>query len=380
MGAARRLCVRAVVLTVMMSALLSLALPSCQFPEYGIATGGGAGSAGTLEGGMPNLPAGAAGTAGDDPGGVGGDGNAGAPDAGAAGEPERPSCVAQSSCVPGPPADWVGPIAFWEGMTSSALPDCPPGYANPNDRYRDLSAPNPCTCTCAAQGQACSTTLHIHSDQGCAMDKECATVSAVSTCKGVSGCIGSQGTMVADAWTISGGSCAATITPPGPVTWRYHARLCQPTGSCDDPSQVCAPTPPLPYVTQRCVTRVMSAGQTLPECPLDYPLRNETLYEAFTDTRSCTACGCSSVSGGSCSGQLLMGRDTTCSVMGIGSTTYPLEGGGCQPFNLGSGNVRPTSVIGQYTVTPGTCSVASQPSQKGDAVPSGRATVVCCKL
>src|SRR3954468_16908454 len=109
MGAARRLCVRAVVLTVMMSALLSLALPSCQFPEYGIATGGGAGSAGTLEGGMPNLPAGAAGTAGDDPGGVGGDGNAGAPDAGAAGEPERPSCVAQSSCVPGPPADWVGP-------------------------------------------------------------------------------------------------------------------------------------------------------------------------------------------------------------------------------------------------------------------------------
>jgi hypothetical protein len=107
-------------------------------------------------------------------------------------------------------------------------------------------------------------------------------------------------------------------------------------------------------------------------------MRQELLYEIFTDNRSCTACGCSGVSGGSCSGQLVMSKDTNCTLSGIGTTSYPLTSSECQTFNLGSGNVHPASVIGQYTVQAGTCSVASQASGMGEAAPSGRATVVCC--
>ncbi|HKO49036.1 MAG TPA: hypothetical protein VJV79_14995, partial [Polyangiaceae bacterium] len=58
MGATRRLCVRAVVLAGMIGAIVSLALPACQFPEYGMANGG---SAGAPAGGVPGDAGGAAG-------------------------------------------------------------------------------------------------------------------------------------------------------------------------------------------------------------------------------------------------------------------------------------------------------------------------------
>ena len=80
MGAARRLCVRAVVLAGMLSAVLSLAMPGCSFPDYGMARAH-AGSAGAETGGVD-------GEAGDPPidAGEGGSETAGAAGAtGAAG-------------------------------------------------------------------------------------------------------------------------------------------------------------------------------------------------------------------------------------------------------------------------------------------------------
>jgi hypothetical protein len=368
MGAARRFCVRASVLAWMMSTILGLALPGCEFPKYSMGNRQG-GSGGSPEGGEPNAAAGD-----PDPSGQGGSDTAGAAGDGTGGEggettPPPPSC-APSSCVPKAPTNWRGPIALWEGK-SADVPDCPTGYGKAMDRHSGLIAPaGACTCSCKAQDQVCETTTRIYSDMSCST--ACATV-PTQACNAVPGCTGSQGSLRADLPTISGGSCQAVPSgAPVAPTWGNDARLCQPTGTCEDANQVCAPTPDGQYLTTLCVFRNSIEGQPPWDCPDEYPIRKE-YYERYTDSRGCTDCGCGSVTGGSCSGKLLMSRDNDCSE----AVEFAL-GGACKVFNLGSGTIHPSSVGGVYTVTAGTCSVATPPQPTGKAVPSGALTQVCC--
>jgi hypothetical protein len=121
--------------------------------------------------------------------------------------------------------------------------------------------------------------------------------------------------------------------------------------------------------------RVLADGSDLPECPDAYPTRRGAFYDedGFTDDRGCTACGCSGVTGGSCSGTLSISTGSDCS----SDASYTLDSG-CKTFNLGSGNVRPSHVGGHYTLLPGACSVASASHATGSAAPSGSVTLVCC--
>ena len=358
MGTARRSCVRAAVLVWMMSAAVSLALPGCQFPKYRFAADV---SAGAPAAGISSDPAGAAGDGGANGGGAGA-------------EPLAP-CAKQ--CVPrAPSGGWLGPIAFWEGTAGEVPPDCPVSDDVPVDLHRGLIAPaGTCECTCTAHDQVCdaNTMLHIYTDMGCAT--ECAAASP-GACDPVSGCSGSQGSMRADAPLPSGGSCKATVSPPSAATWQYDARLCQATvpGTCDGQNQVCAPTPPPRFASQLCVMSVILEGQALPDCPAEYPHPYAPLYETFTDERGCSQCGCGSVTGGTCSGTLLMSSGGDCS----SGFEYKL-GSGCKQFNLGPGQVMPSHVGGNYTVAPGACSVASTAHPTGSAAPSGRVTLLCCQ-
>ncbi len=168
---------------------------------------------------------------------------------------------------------------------------CPPGYADPTDLHRDLNAPMPaCTCTCTAQDQVCTSTVRLYSDLACA--SECANAS-VQVCSAESGpnC-GSRGSIKPEAATISGGSCVAAVSPRVEATWRYNARLCQPTGACDDPNQVCAPSPRSPYISQRCGDACDSGGPRATAVPPEFPNSNKPFYQTFTDDRGCTDCGC----------------------------------------------------------------------------------------
>ncbi len=167
------------------------------------------------------------------------------------------------------------------------------------------------------------------------------------------------------------------VTPPATASWLNDARLCEANDAsvCEDPGQVCAPTPPSPYLSQLCVMRVIGAGQTPPQCPAGYLTANEALYARFSDTRGCSECGCSGVTGGSCSGKFVMSSGSDCN----GSVDYT-PGSLCKPFDLGPGaGVQPTHVGNQFTVVPGNCSVASPPQGTGRAEPSGQVTVVCCQ-
>jgi len=365
MGAARRFCVRAMVLAGMIGAILSVTLPACQFPHYDFETSVAGASAGT--GGM----SGASGGAPND----GGDGGSEAGSGGADVPP--PPC--SETCVPSPPSGWSGPIAFWEGQSGNpdAQPVCPLGAAQPALLHRELQIPGGgCECKCAAQDQVCdeNTSLHIFVDMSCAT--ECTTASA-HACDAVSGCTGSQGSVRAEIPAPSGGSCQATVGAPSEPTWAYDARLCQMKvpGVCDQPNTVCTSTPPLAFTSELCIAKVLKAGSKVPDCPAEYPSPNEPLYESFFTDRECTACGCSGIAGGSCSGTLLMSGGGNCT---SGGFSYTL-GSGCKQFDLGSGNVRPSRVGGKYTVVPGACSVASAPQTMGNAVPDGQVTVVCCR-
>ncbi|MEI9939580.1 MAG: hypothetical protein WDO69_30860 [Pseudomonadota bacterium] len=374
MGAARRLCVRAMVLAGMMSTILSLALPACQFPTYGMATGG-VSVGGQTDGGMTSAPGGAASDAGE--GGEGGEGG-GAGDGGTemsgAGGAETAPCPSQASCVAGPPTHWTGPIAFWEGTVDASLPPCPQGYTTPIDLHRALMVPtDTCQCTCAPLGQVCQAMLHVFDDLMC--EHPCATLST-QMCNAVSGCTGSQGSMRGDSATISGGTCEPSVTKP-PPSWQYNARLCQPTGgSCEDSSQVCAPTPTYPYATQLCVMSVITEGRPLPACPAEYPNVGKAFYTDYTDNRQCSECGCSGVTGGSCSGKITISSGSDCTG---GSESCELNGV-CTHFDLSQGNnLHPTHAVGDYSITPGVCGVATPPQGSGKAEESGTATMVCCQ-
>jgi hypothetical protein len=367
MGAARRLSVKAVVLAGMICAVVSLALPACQFPEYHMASEHG-GSAGASEGGSGNR-GGVPDNGGEGGGDVGGASGAG----GEGGEKPTPPTCAEERCIPKAPTGWLGPFAYWEGK-APALPNCPDGYDAPTDLHRGLIAPaSACTCTCAAQDQVCETTLHIYDDMGCAT--KCATVSVQEeACSAVSTCDGSQGSVKNDTPTVSGGSCIPTVSEPVDARWQYNARLCEPQGVCEGPNQVCAPTPDSPYLTQLCVMVVIPEGEALPPCPPEYPKVDRTYYEDFTDDRGCSECGCSGVTGGSCSGKVLISSGGGCSV----GVSYEL-GGGCKAFNLGSGDIQPSFVGGDYMVVAGTCGVASPAQATGSAQESGNGTKVCCQ-
>ena len=382
MGAARRLCVRAVALTGMISGIVSLALPACQFPDYGIASGG-VGSGGTAVGGVSGDAGAAAGPGeeGGASGASGASGAAGSDDGGTGGTAPAPVPCPVESCVPKAPTDWQGPVALWDDVAGSLnpLPSCPEGYAKPADLHHGINQPmDGCKCSCAAKGQSCSTntTLFLYEDQKCEAMPPCATVSAPSSlmCNAVSGCIHSGGSMKAGIPTPSGGSCEPAVSAKAPASWQYDSRVCEATFAnlCEDRRQVCAPRPTSPYSSKLCVMNVFGEGDPLPACPAEYPSR-KVLNRSFADNRQCSACTCSGLSGGSCMGKLTLSAEADCS----GDFEYKL-GDGCVPFALVGNNVRPSSVSAQYDLTPGTCSVTSQSTTTGMASTNGSTTVVCC--
>ena len=172
------------------------------------------------------------------------------------------------------------------------------------DVHRGLNAAaGACKCTCVAEGQVCDsgTKLEFFTDMGCATP--CATTS-VHSCDAVSGNCGSQGSLRGAVPVATGGSCQPTVTMPTPASWQWDARICEASNArtCDDPALVCAPPPAAPYVSRLCVFSVILEAQSPPACPAEYPAAHEPLDATLSDDRGCSACACSSVSGGTCTG------------------------------------------------------------------------------
>jgi hypothetical protein len=349
---------------------IGLGLPGCQFPDYDLpdADGGsgGTGASGGAGAGGSGIVAGMGAAAGDD-----GEGGAG-------GEPVTPvsSCATTAQCAPPLLPGWDGPIAFWQGSAPDGFgPDCPDGYRAPLDVHLGLTNIDAgCTCSCAPEGQSCQTMLRVYGDTACS-STECATVPATSNCVAFTGCSGNQGGMRSDNPTPMGGTCKPTVSPAGDLGWKTDARLCLPRyddpGLCGESGQACAPTPRAPYFTDACVMRVLGEGSADLDCPSDYPRPYGPFYAGYEDKRSCTTCTCGSLTGGACEGVARLTNDSRC----LSGETYTLGVPMCTRFQLPE---PPTHLRVDYTLTPGTCSVATASHVTGDAVPSGTRYRVCC--
>lgn len=292
------------------------------------------------------------------------------------GSPSTELCEQPDRCVPEAPAGWRGPVAFWQGAsTTEPPPECPEGYDSPTDAHARPSASDAdCTCRCDAVEQTCDdepALVVLFQDLAC---ETVCTLASPLECIEVAGCNGSAGTMRAAAAQPTG-ACSATVekntTPP---SWQRDARLCElsrPTrDDCADANQACAPTPGSPFSSQSCVYRVVLEGETMPSCPPSHARATAMLYSSLSDDRDCGECTCDGPTGGSCEGTVLLSSGDDCS-----SASEYSVGSGCQPFSLPRS---PTSIAADYVLTPGSCAVASQPEPTGSVTPAGNALVVCC--
>ena len=109
-------------------------------------------------------------------------------------------------------------------------------------------------------------------------------------------------------------------------------------------------------------------------CPAGYPTKS-VIYGGETDMRGCSPCTCSATpTGGSCAGTIGIWGDVAGGCTGAAAGTYTL-GATCATYS-GAGN-NPGYAQGNFTVTPGTCTVVTQPTPTGAVIATGPITVCC---
>jgi hypothetical protein len=295
------------------------------------------------------------------------------------------SCqTAGYTCVAALPTGWTGPALLWTGAASATAPPCPTGYQATDANAGPTGAVGTCNCNCTASGQVCSVAATFHADQTCSYTA-CASVTvsatATSTCMMVpANTCGTGGSLGGGATPApSGGSCTPVVTPTRPApSWTTAARICSwaappdTPGGCTGAGQQCVPGRPDAgsFGPTGCVYQ---SGDLA--CPVAYP--NKTvLFAGETDSRSCGGCTCAAApNGGSCGGSINVWGDSNGSCSGTASATYTL-GSPCKGYSGVANN--PGYVQANYTITPGTCSVTTQPTPTGAVTGTGPMTV-CCK-
>jgi len=298
----------------------------------------------------------------------------------------EPSCqTAGYACVGAAPAGWSGPDLFWTGTAGATAPACPTGYQTLDGNAGPTGTSGSCACTCAASGQACTATAALHSDMTCAVNPACRSVTVTATMTGTGACTpiapttvcGSGGSFAAAGGVpaLSGGTCVPQVTKtPGPAAgWTSSARVCTAPadfpGGCAAAGQECVPPTPSPFGAAMCVHQSGDAS-----CPAGFPTKS-LIYRGETDMRGCGPCMCSArPTGGTCAGTISVWGDLAGGCTGTVAGTYTL-GNTCTTYTGASNN--PGYAQGNFTVTPGTCTVVTQPTPTGAVIGTGPATVCC---
>lgn len=295
------------------------------------------------------------------------------------------SCqMAGYACVGSPPAGWSGPDLFWTGSAGATAPACPAGYQSMNGYSGPTGTNGSCACTCVATGQACTATVTFHTDQTCAVNPACRSVT-VMTMSGNGACTPITPTSNCGpdgSFAVAGGVPApsvGTCTPQVTKTsgsaegWTSAARVCTAIadvpGGCAAGGQQCVLESPSTFGAAICVHQSGDAS-----CPAGYPTKS-VIYGGETDMRGCGPCTCSSKpTGGSCAGTISIWGDLAGGCSGAAADTYTL-GATCSAYAGASNN--PAYAQGNFTVTPGTCTVVTQPTPTGAVIATGPTTVCC---
>lgn len=252
------------------------------------------------------------------------------------------------------PDGWNGPVWLQESSDVMAPLACPGSLAR-GDVFRDLIVTGGCgACSCA---HSCNIpSLVAFAGAGCTGNQQ--TVQPAVACTNfaaqkVSFTAGAESTTC----TKQGG--AANFDPP---TWTTRAVLCHAApapGECAEGS--CFPAGTAPFEAGVCVWRDGDHP-----CPPGFGAIARPYYDAFTDTRGCTACQCGVAS--QCSVTLYVHNQSDCP-MGFGEAIDTPQG--CTD----------TAIKRSYraTVANGTCQLTQNTSPTGSAEPDPAAAhTVCC--
>jgi len=276
------------------------------------------------------------------------------------------TCNLQTSvCVPDLPSGWA--FTLYDPDTRGA---CAAGYGSPADVEEGIDAgAAACTCGCTTTNPDChagnlgiqggsNNTCDNISTQADPADAGCQALTSFTTTGG--------NKVAATPPAPVGGSC----TPSGsqtlpPVGYAHQGRTCEfeagaPGGGCGS-GQVCLPSP---GTFGSCISQAGAVA-----CPADagYPTQH-VIGSQITDTRSCTACGCT-FDAGSCAGTVTLWTDTGCSNNGTAITAN----GTCTTV----GGNRTWRGYSYVSATTASCS-GSAVSPDGGVVFSD-VTTVCCK-
>lgn len=326
-----------------------------------------------------------------------------------------PTCASTFSCYPAVPSGWMGYFELYDDTGNS--PGCggewPDSALVGNDGIQVPDAQ--CTCKdCTATGQVCSPggmadTQHPGTvDELIVIDAAC---NGSITCGGPlevpptwnGACYGPDGfnagatncgpnsmgctktgsgpcnvSVQALQLKLTGGSCGTpgmpTKTLPK-VTWTNNAEACgtpMPGTGCTG-GHTCLAKPQGAYVKGVCISQ---AGEV--SCPAGF-LDQHIVYDPTKsmEGRTCGACTCGALTGGSCSATITVysaGTIDTCS--GLVATLHPSTSqGDCQPLTGSNPAVGSRQAV-YSAVTPGTC--AGGGGTPGGTVTPGGATTFCC--
>ena len=278
-----------------------------------------------------------------------------------------PTCNLQTSvCAPAAPSGWTYTIYDPDNRNA-----CASGYGSPNDVQEGIDAgAAACSCGCTTTNPDChSGTLAIQAGfnntcnninmQTDVADAGCNTLTTSFTT--------SNNNVAVTGPTPVGGSCTPSASQTIPaVGYAHQGRTCEleagaPGAGCGA-GEACIPSP---GTFGTCISQ---AGDVA--CPADagFPTQH-TIGSKVTDTRGCTACGCT-FDAGSCGGTLTLWTDTGCA---NNATAIPATST-CTKAN---GNNR--TWHGYSYVPQTTASCAGTAVAPDGGVAFSDVTTVCCK-
>jgi hypothetical protein len=277
-----------------------------------------------------------------------------------------PTCNQQTSvCVADLPSGWA--FTIYDPDNRNA---CANGYGSPSDVQEGIDAgPAACTCGCTTTNPDChSGTLSIQAGSNNTCNNiNTQTDVADAGCNPLTPFTTSQNNVAVTPPNPVGGSCAPAASQTIPaVGYAHQGRTCEYEAGAPGPGcgagQVCVPSP---GTFGSCISQVGDVA-----CPADagYPTQH-TIGTTVTDTRSCSACGCT-FDAGSCAGTLTLWTDTGCANNG---TQIPATST-CTKAN---GNNRTWRGYSYVPSTTASCAGTAVSPDGGVAFTD--VTTVCCK-
>jgi hypothetical protein len=293
-----------------------------------------------------------------------------------------------------PPAGFSRPTLVWTGSIEDAVPACP--ASTPNIAYKGFAdgfygAPAVCPpCVCDPPPATCNPSSTMQARQ--ALFCQGPSVSVSPGAQPWNGACSAQNALNADALCGSfpcvssvevappevqagGSDCTPHASAPPDIPPIVADRVVACEGDapidCTTDGFICAPTPPAGF--QTCIHAPIDVAG---KCPYSFPIQL-IATEQIGDGRACSECNCGKLQGASCTVEVSLYGDSTCSTTPIGTAEVKTGEYGCINVDTGAAVVGKKAKV--TSVDPGHC-IASGGLPEGSLYNATLKEVFCCRM